>query len=134
MIFVKKAQVMILDTFIFLIIVLIILSITSTIIINYSNNISEYSKKTELLKKEIIVEEEILSCDGLGYKDIQTKICYKNKIEIKNINDLEKIVCKIEIDNKTIINNENKKIISTHKRGVILENNFKILKVSFCEE
>lgn len=134
MMFAKKAQIMILDTFMFLILTLVILAIMSTIFINYSNNISDYHKKTELLKQEIIVEEDVLGCSGLGEINFNTKVCYKNKITIKNTHTLKEITCKIEIDDKIVFETENKKIKTTHKRGVIYQNDFKILKVSFCEK
>jgi hypothetical protein len=129
----KKAQIMILDVFLFLIIVILIISIQMDIVYSYKKNILFTEEKINHLKQEYLIDNELLGCDLLGYLDKNTKKCYKNKIEIKNKEKIPENFCKIKINEKEIINlNENIKV--SYKRGVVYNNQFSVLEVSFCEE
>jgi hypothetical protein len=129
----KKAQIMILDVFLFLIIVILIISIQADIIYSYKENLLFNEEKVNNLKKEYLIENELLGCDLLGYLDKNTKKCYKNKIQIKNKDKIPEYLCKIKINEKEIIN-LNKNIMISYKRGVVYNNQFSVLEVSFCEE
>ncbi len=129
----KKAQIMILDVFFFIIIIILIVSIQTDIIRGYKENISFYEKKISLLKKEYLIENELLSCNLLAHQDKNTKKCFKNIIEIKNKEKIPDYYCKIKINDTEIIN-LNKNITHSLKRGVIYKEQFSILEVSFCEK
>lgn len=133
MMFVKpKAQIMILDVLLFLIILLLIISIEIKIFNNYFQDIKYQEKNISLLEKEYYVDSYVLDCNLLGHFDLKTKKCYKNIIELKNINLLSKEVCLLEINNKEIFK-EREEIKIIIKRGVIYQNKFSILRVGFCE-
>jgi hypothetical protein len=132
MIFVKeKGQVIVLDLLLLLIIVILIISIEEKNITNYKLDILNSYQDLNLLKESLIVEQLISDCNYLANKDAQTKVCSKNIINIKNINDISSNICEIRIDGLTYLKNGN--ISNVHKRGIVYNNEFKVLEVGFCE-
>jgi len=128
----SKAQIMILDVLIFIIVVLLVIIIQTNLIINYQNNIKFTENKINFLKNDYLIDLYILDCNYWGKYDVQTNKCLKNTIELKNTNQIPKELCKINLNNKNIIN-KHQKIIETHTRGVVYNNTFSVLEVSFCE-
>lgn len=133
MMFVKKAQVMILDVLIFIIIILLVISIQITIIKNYKENISFQEKKIKLIEKEVLIDNYLLDCEALGYKDIQTNKCYLNKVSLINLKTVPDYFCKVKINENTLVDKK-KEITTTHRRAVVYNNQFSIMEVSFCEQ
>ncbi|MEI8364352.1 MAG: hypothetical protein WCF78_02760 [archaeon] len=129
--FLEKGQVMILDLLLLLIIVILIISIEEKTITNYKLNILNSEQDLNLLKESLIVEQLISDCNYLAILNTDTKVCYKNKIEIKNINNLPPIICKISIDGIKYFDTGN--IKNVHKRGIVYNNKFGLLEVGFCE-
>ena len=132
MIFVlQKGQVMILDLLLLLIICILILSIEEKAITNYKLDINNREKEINYLKESMIVEQLISDCNFLATEGTSTKVCYKNKIELKNIGYLPTNVCKIGIDEfYYYLKNDSRNV---YKRGVIYNNSFSVLEVGFCE-
>jgi hypothetical protein len=130
----QKAQIMILDVLLFLIILLLIISIEIKIFNNYFQNITYQEKNIDLLEKEYYIENYVLDCNFLGYFDQKTNKCYKNIIEVKNIEKLSKEICSLYINEKEIINKNENNITVIIKRGIIYKNKFSVLKVGFCEK
>jgi len=133
----SKAQVMILDILILLVICILLINIEFQEVNNYKTRIENDLNNLELLEKEIIVEQLITDCKYLATLNKTTNMCSKNKIEIKNITqitvDFQKI-CLLKIDSKEVIKNTKNKIINTIiKRAVVNNNNFKIIEVGFCD-
>ncbi|MCK9293007.1 MAG: hypothetical protein WCY27_01965 [archaeon] len=133
----SKAQVMILDILILLIICILLINIEFQEIYNYKTKIENDTKDIKLLEKEMVVEQLITDCKYLATLNKTTNLCSKNKIEIKNLtqitNNFQKI-CLLKIDSKEVIKNtQNKIIINIIKRAVVNNNDFKIIEVGFCE-
>lgn len=129
----KKGFVIIVDVLLFVILILIILLIQTKIIINYNNDVQYFENKKNILLEDFFIDLYLLDCNYLGYFENNTKKCYSNKIEIKNLDCIDKnLFCKIKIDDQIII--DNKTVKNTHKRGVVYNNKFSILKVGFCEK
>lgn len=136
MMFVKKqkAQIILLDVIFFMILVLLIISIEIKVISVYKENIDFQEKNIEILKEEYFIELYLLDCNFLGYFNENTQKCYLNKIEVKNLDKIDKnLFCKITIGDVEILN-KNEKIKNTYKRGVLHNKEFKVLEVSFCEK
>lgn len=133
----SKAQVMILDILILLVICILLINIEFQEVNNYKTRIENDLNNLELLEKEIIVEQLITDCKYLATLNKTTNMCSKNKIEIKNITqitvDFQKI-CLLKIDSKEVIKNTKNKIINNIiKRAVVNNNNFKTIEVGFCD-
>jgi len=133
MIFAKKAQIIVLDTLIFIILIILVISLEIGILDSYKENLNYEESKIDLLKQDFLIDYYLLDCNYLGYFNNNTKKCYKNKIEIKNKDRIYNDFCKITIDDKEIIDRR-QPITSTHKRGVVYKNKFSIMEVSFCEK
>ncbi len=131
----KKGQIIIIDILLFLIIILLIISIQTKIIRNYKENLSFQEKEINFLKEDFLIENYLLDCNYLGYLDKDTKKCYKNKIEIKNIDKIDySIFCKLKINENIIFYIENKNNKKIYKRAAVFEDKFTILEVEFCEK
>ncbi len=128
----KKAQVMILDVLIFILLIIIILSIETKIIISYKEDISFKETEIEIIKNDFLIELYLLDCNYLGKINTQTKKCMPNEIEIKNIEKINSYFCEIKIDDKKIFDRK-EEIKNKYKRGIIYKNKFSVLEVGFCE-
>jgi hypothetical protein len=128
----KKAQVMILDVLIFILLIIIILSIETKIIISYKEDISFKETEIEIIKNDFLIEIYLLDCNYLGKINTQTKKCMPNEIEIKNIEKINSYFCEIKIDDKKIFDRK-EEIKNKYKRGIIYKNKFSVLEVGFCE-
>lgn|GEM_PF-1067176 len=133
----KKGQIMLADLLMLMIIVLLVINIEFEIIDKYKRSMINSEWSLKYLEQNLIAEQIISDCNYLSEYDSTTKLCYKNKISLTNKNNLKSIdvVCKVNIANNIIYSKDNtdKKIINTFKRGVIYNNKFSIIEVSFCE-
>jgi len=128
---IEKGQVIVLDLLLLLMIVILIISIEEKTITNYKLDILNSEQDLNLLKESLIVEQLISDCNYLASLNTNTKVCYKNLIEIKNINNLPPNICKISVDGKKYL--DTGKVNNVHKRGVVYNNKFGVLEVGFCE-
>ncbi|MDD3178031.1 MAG: hypothetical protein PHR26_00770 [Candidatus ainarchaeum sp.] len=129
-----KAQIMLMDILIFLIICLLIISIeTQYLKENIIIKEKEY-KNLEELENILLIETMISDSNYLAIQ--KENIDCKNKIEIKNLDKLRKInnLKKIKISEKEIQINTIKCNYKTYTRAVIYNNKFEIIEVSFCEK
>ncbi len=129
----KKAQVMVLDVLVLFIVVLLIISIEEKNITNYSTNIKNKNNKLKILEQEQIVDMIISDCNYLAQLNNNTKICYSNIIEIKNLDQFPENICYLSANSKKYLQTE-KYITNIYKRGVIYNNAFSIIEVGFCEK
>ena len=126
----SKAQVMVLDVLILLIITLLIINIEYENINLYKININNSQKELKLFKEEVIANNLINDCNYLAKLDA-SKVCYSNVIDVKDT-DYPLEVCQVAIGDN-IIYYIDKNISNSIVRGIIYNNQFKIIEVGFCD-
>lgn len=124
---------MIMDILILIIIVLLIISLEIDYIKENIDSKEKEYKNLETLEEILKVESIISDSNYLAYE--KNNVTYKNKIEIKNIDNLKKInnLNNVKIKKEIININHKECKTNTYTRGVVYENKFEILEVSFCE-
>jgi len=122
---------MVLDLLLLFVIIILLISIEEKTITNYKQEIINKSEDLNILTESLIVDQLISDCNYFATIDTYTKICHKNKIEIKNINYLPSNICRITLNELEYLNKGT--VRNTHKRGVVYREKFGILEVGFCE-
>ncbi|HPC09918.1 MAG TPA: hypothetical protein PLN85_02450 [archaeon] len=132
----EKAQIMIFDILVTLVLVFLIIEIEQTYIFDYKTKIVSSESSLYFLEKNLVVDQLISDCNFLAKYDFISKVCYKNNIQLNSLPKivfLDPSICKVVLDDEVVYNTQSTIVKTSFTRGVIYDGSFCVLEVDFCE-
>ena len=83
----EKAQIMVFDILVTLVLVFLIIEIEQTYIFDYKTKIVSSESSLYFLEKDLVVDQLISDCNFLAKYDFISKVCYKNNIQLNSLNN-----------------------------------------------
>lgn len=135
----SKGQAIVLDVLFFSLCLILILYFEVLFFENYAKEQIENQKETEKLELLLFVDKMVSDCDYLAFTEINHQsLCYQNILDLKSLLVFEKElkknkICRIKLSDIVIYQTEITEIELSIKRGVVINNGFKILEFAKCK-
>jgi len=135
----SKGQAIVLDVLFFSLCLILILYFEVLFFENYAKEQIENQKETEKLELLLFVDKMVSDCDYLAFTEINHQsLCYQNILDLRSLLVFEKElkknkICRIKLSDIVIYQTETTEIELSIKRGVVINNGFKILEFAKCK-
>ncbi|HRS42974.1 MAG TPA: hypothetical protein P5530_03845 [Candidatus Diapherotrites archaeon] len=135
----SKGQAIVLDVLFFSLCLIFILYFEVLFFENYAKEQIENQKETEKLELLLFVDKMVSDCDYLAFTEINHQsLCYQNILDLRSLLVFEKElkknkICRIKLSDIVIYQTEITEIELSIKRGVVINNGFKILEFAKCK-
>jgi hypothetical protein len=135
----SKGQAIVLDVLFFSLCLILILYFEVLFFENYAKEQIENQKETEKLELLLFVDKMVSDCDYLAFTEINHQsLCYQNSLDLRSLLVFEKElkknkICRIKLSDIVIYQTETTEIELSIKRGVVINNGFKILEFAKCK-
>lgn len=135
----SKGQAIVLDVLFFSLCLILILYFEVLFFENYAKEQIENQKETEKLELLLFVDKMVSDCDYLAFTEINHQsLCYQNILDLRSLLVFEKElkknkICKIKLSDIVIYQTETTEIELSIKRGIVINNGFKILEFAKCK-
>ncbi len=135
----SKGQAIVLDVLFFSLCLILILYFEVLFFENYAKEQIENQKETEKLELLLFVDKMVSDCDYLAFTEINHQsLCYQNILDLKSLLVFEKElkknkICRIKLSDIVIYQTKTTEIELSIKRGVVINNGFKILEFAKCK-
>ncbi|HNW05411.1 MAG TPA: hypothetical protein PK655_01625 [archaeon] len=135
----SKGQAIVLDVLFFSLCLILILYFEVLFFENYAKEQIENQKETEKLELLLFVDKMVSDCDYLAFTEINHQsLCYQNILDLRSLLVFEKElkknkICRIKLSDIVIYQTETTEIELSIKRGIVINNGFKILEFAKCK-
>lgn len=135
----SKGQAIVLDVLFFSLCLILILYFEVLFFENYAKEQIENQKETEKLELLLFVDKMVSDCDYLAFTEINHQsLCYQNSLDLRSLLVFEKElkknkICRIKLSDIVIYQTETTEIELSIKRGIVINNGFKILEFAKCK-
>lgn len=134
----QNGQAIVLDVLFFSLCLIFVLYFEILFFESYAKEQIENQQEIENLETLLFVDKLVSDCNYFAFSEINYQsLCYQNVFDLKLLvfeKELkEKNICRIKLEELTIYKKEITEIEMTIQRGVIFNNEFKVLEFTKCK-
>lgn len=133
-----KGQAIVLDVLFFSLCLIFVLYFEMLFFESYTKDKIESLEETEKLETLLFVDKLVSDCNYLAFSEINHQsLCYRNVLDLKFLMFEEELkkenICRIKLNQAIIYQKEITEIEMTIQRGVVFNNDFKVLEFAKCK-